>query len=116
MDDIYSRMIAAREKSTDLVSWRELSVTWANRCIQGFDLSLLEYLAYVAKAPNALVSILGNHLEEILAFALHVLQSPSIAFEPVANNLKRKKSPAVCRYSDYETSADVVAQIVADLV
>ncbi|KAJ9091566.1 hypothetical protein QFC20_007610 [Naganishia adeliensis] len=79
VDDIYSRMTAAREKSTDL----------------GFDLSLLEYLAYVAKAPNALVSILGNHLEEILAFALHVLQSPSIAFEPVANNLKRKKSPAL---------------------
>jgi hypothetical protein len=70
----------------------------AHHLLQGFDLSLLEYLAYVAKAPNALVSILGNHLEDVLAFVLHVLQSPSVTFEAAAANLKRKKSPAVCRF------------------
>lgn len=62
---------------------------------QGCDLALLEYLTYVARVPNALISVLGNHRDNVIAFALHVLRTSSVTFNVIAINNGKKASPAV---------------------
>ncbi|KAJ9100539.1 hypothetical protein QFC21_003582 [Naganishia friedmannii] len=92
VEEIYTRLDAGRQRSTDI----------------GYDLAILEYVTYIARVPNALMSILGNHRDNVITFALHVLRTPSVTFNVTATNDKRKPSPAL--------SADAMAMAVISVI
>ncbi|KAJ9127209.1 hypothetical protein QFC24_001447 [Naganishia onofrii] len=79
VEEIYTRLSVGHRISTDI----------------GYDLAFLEYLAYVARVPNAMTAILGNHRDSVIIFALHVLRTPSVTFNVTVTSNKRKSSPAL---------------------
>ncbi|KAJ9122374.1 hypothetical protein QFC22_001796 [Naganishia vaughanmartiniae] len=88
VEQIYIRLAAGRELATDV----------------GSDLAFLEYLTYIARVPNALISILGNHRDSVIDFALHVLHTPSVTFNVTTTSNKRKPSPALTAVSTLRVS------------